>query len=75
MHADNAGVVFDAGERALDVVVPCVAIVCGVSYGEVPVPFAKIVEGVGKVEGRFVTLVRPIIDCICSGPWPETAVG
>ena len=75
MHADNVGVVFDARERALGVVVPRVAIVCGICYGEMPLPFAKIVEGVGKAEGRLVTLVCPIINCMCSGPWPETAVG
>ena len=74
MHADNIRMIFDAGERALDVVVPGVAIVGRVCDSEILVPFAKVMEGVGEVKGRFVALVRPIVDCVCSGPWTETAI-
>ena len=75
MHPNEVWVVLDAGKCTLDVVVAGVAVVQRVGNGKVPMPFAKVVEGIGEVERRFVTLVSPVVDGVGTWPWPEATIG
>ena len=59
----------------MNVVVSCVTVVVGVGDGKVPVPDAELLEGVCKVEFRFVDFACPVVDATCAWPGAKAAVG
>ena len=38
-------------------------------------PDAELMKGVGKVQCRFIGFACPIVDCVCTRPRAEAAVG
>jgi hypothetical protein len=62
VHCNKVGVIFCSWEGTLYVVVASMLVLFWIADGKVPLPDAKLIKRIGKVEFRFVDFISPIVD-------------